>query len=79
MNRKEIRAILSKKRQVVSQQLSLWNQRVRDIEYKKTADPGDNDQETLRFCIAERDACVKALKALDRPAYKQRLWASGPR
>jgi Icc-related predicted phosphoesterase len=70
---------LSKKRQEIAQQLSLWNQRVREIEYKIIANPGANDQETLRFCKAERDTCVQALKALNRSTYKQRLWASGPR
>jgi hypothetical protein len=68
---------LSKERQEVHRQLALWLQKVKEIEYKIVADPGANDQETLRYCKAEVLKLQKVARSLDRSVYKQRSWASG--
>ena len=74
MKTKKNRREMSKKRQEMARQKTVWEQKIKDLETKLKAEPNSGAAEQLLMCRVERDHCVDCLWRLNT---RQRRWASG--
>jgi hypothetical protein len=74
MKTKKNRREMSKKRQEMARQKTVWEQKIKDLETKFKTEPNSGAAEQLLMCRVEYDRCLSCLRRLNT---RQRAWVSG--